>query len=98
MGWWGNMLYRHASWSVGGAATWLSVDGHDDDYEYAGSTVWSTFTFSFAKPGTKNGGAADGKTIHNLFDVHDNGRGPGAEVTMRLLPDKNALASLTSSA
>jgi hypothetical protein len=29
----------------------------------------------------------DGKTIHNVFDVHDNGRGPRSEVTMRLLAD-----------
>ena len=58
-----NLLYRHASWSVGGAATWLSLDPEEEDYEYAGATLWSTFTMSFAKPRWMAGPtAADGKT------------------------------------
>ncbi len=46
-----NMLYRHASWSVGGAATWLAEDANSSNYQYAGATAWSTFTFSMSRPG-----------------------------------------------
>ena len=45
-----NLMYRHASWSVGGAATWLAEDAHSSDYQYAGASAWSTFTFSMGRP------------------------------------------------
>ena len=43
----GNTLYEHLSWSVGGALTWVAPPDHENDYEYAGATVWSTMDFTF---------------------------------------------------
>lgn len=40
------MLYEHASWSLGAAPMWISEDGSGENYEYNGTTAWSTFTFS----------------------------------------------------
>jgi hypothetical protein len=38
--------------------------------------------------------AADG-TIHDLFDIHDNGRGPHSDISLKLLPD-GTIGSLES--
>ena len=38
---------------------------------------------------------ADGKTIHNVYDVHDNGRGPASDITLRLAGD-GTIASFDS--
>ncbi len=39
-------FYEHASWSVGAAPVWISQDGTGSNYEYNGTTAWSTFTLS----------------------------------------------------
>ena len=46
--WWktpARYIYSHVSWSVGGAPLWFAPDDKTD-YDYAGATFWSSFSYS----------------------------------------------------